>query len=255
MNNVPPLLSEKIIDRHRRWWVEKQPNPFKHLAGKMEGRKFAQEAGVEVPDLFMVLDNISDLPNFNCLPDSFVIKPVSGYSSKNVFPIRGNINMFTKELESRKNILEAVGSDSRKFIIEEMLVDHSRKPGVPDDYKFYCFGEGVAFFHIIERNSIKDVSRNRHWFITPEWELLKPRMQKTQLPQGELPIKPACYDALLADVRLLGRKLNMFMRIDMFATSRGPVFGEFTPQPHGGRGYAAEGDAWMGALWKGEEGV
>jgi hypothetical protein len=46
----------------------------------------------------------------------------------------------------------------------------------------------------------------------------------------------------------------MFMRIDMHATTNGAVFGEFTPQPHGGEGFTLWADEWLGAMWKGVEG-
>ncbi len=43
------------------------------------------------------------------------------------------------------------------------------------------------------------------------------------------------------------------MRIDMYATTYGPVFGEFTRQPHGGSGYTTWADGWLGGLWRGVE--
>jgi hypothetical protein len=49
--------------------------------------------------------------------------------------------------------------------------------------------------------------------------------------------------------------LNMFMRVDMYATTRSAVFGEFTPTPHGGKRYTREADRWLGSLWKGVEGA
>jgi len=32
------------------------------------------------------------------------------------------------------------------------------------------------------------------------------------------------------------------------------VFGEFTPQPHGGKGFTEWADEWLGSLWEGKEG-
>ena len=46
----------------------------------------------------------------------------------------------------------------------------------------------------------------------------------------------------------------MFMRIDLYGTTRG-ANGEFTPQPHGGKGYTIEADKWLGSLWSGIEGA
>ena len=60
---------------------------------------------------------------------------------------------------------------------------------------------------------------------------------------------------MIESVRTIGAALGMYMRIDMFATSRGAVFGEFTPTPHGGNGYTEYADKYLGSFWKGEEGV
>ena len=42
---------------------------------------------------------------------------------------------------------------------------------------------------------------------------------------------PDCTDELISTAKLLGKSVEMFMRIDLYATTRGAVFGEFTSQP------------------------
>lgn len=54
---------------------------------------------------------------------------------------------------------------------------------------------------------------------------------------------------MLRIVSDVGQRLNIFLRIDMYATTRGPVFGEFTAYPHNGLAYTPRGDAWLGSLW------
>ena len=60
---------------------------------------------------------------------------------------------------------------------------------------------------------------------------------------------------MVTQVKTLGKMLGCFMRIDMYATSRGAVFGEFTPTPHGGSGYTEWADKYLATYWKGLEGV
>ena len=67
--------------------------------------------------------------------------------------------------------------------------------------------------------------------------------------------RPDCWDEMVASVQKIGEELNIYMRIDMFATNRGAVFGELTPTPHGGKGYSEFGDRFLGSYWEGEEGV
>ena len=74
--------------------------------------------------------------------------------------------------------------------------------------------------------------------------------------QGRTPIpRPDCWDEMVNAVRTIGRELGIYMRIDMYATNRGAVFGEFTPTPHGGNGYSDFADRYLGSFCKGEEGV
>ena len=40
-------------------------------------------------------------------------------------------------------------------------------------------------------------------------------------------------------------------RIDMYATERGPVFGEFTPTPEGGEGFTEWADRYLAYLLEG----
>ena len=67
--------------------------------------------------------------------------------------------------------------------------------------------------------------------------------------------KPDCWEEMVEAVKTIGSSVHAFMRIDMYATNRGAVFGEFTPTPHGGNGYSEFADRYLGSYWKGEEGV
>ena len=60
---------------------------------------------------------------------------------------------------------------------------------------------------------------------------------------------------MVKKVKMLGKKLGCFMRIDMYATDKGPVFGEFTPAPEGGEGFTEWADRYLATFWEGEEGV
>ena len=78
----------------------------------------------------------------------------------------------------------------------------------------------------------------------------------TQTPETEMCDKPDCWDELVNTAIGLGEKrLGMFTRVDLYATTRGAVFGEFTPQPQGGKGFTPAADRWLGSLWRGKEGA
>ena len=67
--------------------------------------------------------------------------------------------------------------------------------------------------------------------------------------------RPDCWNEMVDAVQTIGKAVGIYMRIDMFATKRGAVFGEFTPTPHGGKGYSDYAEKYLAGFWRGEEGV
>jgi hypothetical protein len=257
------LFSERIVDRHRRWWIEKEPHPHKNLAGKLEGPAFVTRCGYKVPELYHTGDTADSLPAFDELPSMFVIKPSRGWSAKNIYVMVNGVNQLDGEPYCRKQIVELLQQNtsldtdkSMKILVEEYLVNWNGDVGkAPYDFKFHNFGERIAFCHIIERNSNKDASLNRHWYVDEDFNSIGKKVITTQRPEEHLCEKPECWEELVDMAKGLGGELGIFMRIDLYATTRGAVFGEFTPQPQGGKGFMPEIDAWLGEMWEGVEGA
>ena len=256
------LFSARIQDRRKRWWVNGEDHEFKHIAEKIQGQKFVESLGLSVPERYFVGERIESIPEFVDLPEKFVIKPSRGWSSNNVFVLNKGRNMLDGKKWSRNEIVAFISSQpsvnenaKTKLMIEEYLVHWSEKNKIANDYKFFMFGSEIAYVSIIERNDAKKMKSNRFWNVNEDWELIDFQVMKSQVPENHLPKKPDCWDELCEMAREIGSKLNMFMRVDLYATSRGPVFGEFTPQPHGGKGFTTVADQWLGSLWCGKEGA
>ncbi|MBI19598.1 MAG: hypothetical protein CMB73_03380 [Euryarchaeota archaeon] len=256
------LFSQHVKSRHKRWWVDKDPHIHKNLAGKLTGRKFVENLGLKVPILYHLGDSIEEIPHFDELPSKFVLKPSRGWSAKNIFVMVDGVNQLDGKSWSRQEIVDSIVSQpevhnhkSTKIIIEEYLEDWKKPDLIPYDYKFYMFGSECAFVTIIERNSNVNSNKNRFWNITMDWKSCEFKIIKTQTPEEVLPDIPDCWDELCETAIKLGKELGIFMRIDLYATKRGAVFGEFTPQPHGGNGFTEEADKWLGSIWRGLEGA
>ena len=250
-----PPFGERIRDRHRRWWKEGQSHPLKHLGGKREGQEYMQALGYQVPETYAVLNRITDLPELSSLPPYVLIKPDKGYSAKNVYAVENGRNLFDNSPMSRADIIASVGKGSTEtFVVEELLRHFDGRRGLPCDYKFNCFGDQVASILVIERNSLTRKSENRYWYLSADWEQMPFRVNTDFYPERTLPPKPDCLDEMFALVRDVGARLNCYVRIDLYATPRGPVFGEFTAFPTMGYGYSAKAEAYFGAKWQGLEG-
>lgn len=250
-----PPFGLRIRDRHRRWFDEGQSHPLKTLGGKSEGRDYMQALGYQVPQLYAQIDRITDLPNLSDLPPRFLLKPEKGHSVQNVFPVEDGRNLLDGSPLGRSELIAKVGKDSSgSFLVEELLRHYDGRPGLPYDYKFNCFGGRIASIIVIERNSLTRELQNRYWYLTNDWALLPFRAHARFYHERTLPPKPDCLDEMVALVRDVGARLNCYVRIDLYATSRGPVFGEFTAFPHMGYGYTPQGEAYLGAMWRGLDG-
>ena len=139
------LFSERIIDRHKRWWIDKEPHPHKNLAGKLDGPKFVEKAGYKTPIIYSIIDSADDLPLFSSLPKDFVIKPSRGWSAKNIYVMVNGVNQLDQMEYSREKIIQLMKDKTPietdrgfKFLIEEYLENWDGSSNIPPyDYKFF----------------------------------------------------------------------------------------------------------------------
>ena len=250
-----PSFSRQIQRRKQRWSTQGRPAGLAHLANKEKGQAFARLHDIPVPDRYGLLDKITDLPEIADLEPAFVLKPTASYSSRNVFLVRNGCDLLTGQPIDRADILQRIGQDSReKFVLEELLTDQNGRVGAPLDYKFYCFGEKIVLLHVYERNSTLDPRQNRIWFLDRSFRPVRMRVRKHVRQEPGLPPRPENYAAMLELVQRIGRLHQAFVRIDVYATPRGAVLGEFTPFPFSGRGLTRRADVFLGRHWVGEEG-
>ena len=258
-----PLFSEMIRKRNHEWWAGKKPVWQKELSPKIAGRDYVNNLGLNVPELYWKGDDLASIPSFERLPYQFVLKPEKGWSSNNVYCMKNGKDILTHTDHDRDSLIAALSND--KFVsenkpmimIEELLEPEVKQhdDGLPRDFKFYCFGDEIAMIHVALRKSEINKRENEHQYYTPDFKIMSQRIMEKR-DQGRTPIlRPDCWDEMVNAVKTIGRELGIYMRIDMYATSRGAVFGEFTPTPHGGNGYSDFADRYLGSFWKGEEGV
>ncbi len=256
----PLLFSAAILRRRKLWRDQVDPDLVATLFNKRLSQAYVRQHGIATPEKLGELPTIDALPELAELPPRFVLKPVRGSSNHGVFLFENGLNVFDGKLYTRQQVIDAVKAapllaPGVPFLMEEFLQNWDGKPGAPNDFKFYNFGAATAFIHVIERNSGRKASLNRHWFLKPDWTPLGLTIQPTQIHSADPPPIPPCAADMLALSQRLSAGIGMFIRIDLYATTRGPVFGEFTLNPHGGKGYTPEADRWLGTLWRGDLGV
>ena len=242
--------------------VDEVPN--KTVGGKISGQDFAKSLGIRVPAIYDIVSSPQELPNFDELGGIFVIKPARGYSSTNVFVMSNGVNLLDGKTWNRQEVIDKFSNSkqsqshsNQKIIIEELLIPWNEEARILHDYKFYMFGEKVAYCQIIDRISSANTKLNKTLYVDSEFNIIEKQiMVESWRDDGQPAImKPDCWDDLVSAAKVLGGAVNRFTRVDLYATNNGPVFGEFTPTPHGGRGFTKWADKWLGEMWEGIEGA
>lgn len=139
-------------------------------------------------------------------------------------------------------VLEECVNGELHIIIEEFVQDCDPACAIPRDFKVYVAGGEAHIIQVINRNGPKTSWSNS--FYSRDWEFIDQEVQ-TGYARGPRAEPPEKLDDLLAAADVLASDLQCFYRLDFFMADRGPVFGEFTSYPFGGKGFTPFGDRLM----------
>lgn len=262
-------FTKRIKRRHREFWLPGNAEEVRNsnvsiddplhkwqdvinwqrkLSNKYNAKVFAQKLGCKVSDLYWRGSDVNQI-DFNSLPDQYVIRPTIGHSSKSVFLMNKGLNLFDQKTytpEAIRNALEQQIQQSPRleFLIEEFLQETPGEYKVLSDYKFFCFNGEIASCQLINRTGPKagfGSFYDEHWnpmeAVHPGYTLVPPQPA------------PACLEEMVDQVKKLSKAYQIFCRIDFYATTKGAVFGEFTPTPGLGQGYSSFGQNLLVAYW------
>lgn len=276
------LFSERIRTRRRLWWAEpnkwrnresyrhvlhrlKETHGLRHkedpepgwrcceywqrsLNNKWNAREFVQRYGCRVPQLYWSGLCSRAIP-FDAVPAHFAIRLVWGAAHRNVYVLSNGYDL----LRERTWSMAALRADIRHrqgwlpripILVEEFVTPESGGYVLPTEYKCYTFGTVVGAIQVVHRSG----PQARHRFYTPEWEPFDDVMA-TNNPPADFSAPPRCLDELVATAKTLGAVYGTFVRVDLFASSPGCVFGEFSSTPFGGDHLTAFADRYFGELW------
>jgi hypothetical protein len=200
------------------------------LSNKLNAKYFAEKLGVKVARLYWHGKEPAAIP-FSTLPPAFVVKASEGWSSQHVWPISNNINLITGKIITRDDIVhffQGIVSNPRYkncyIIVEELLIPPRNEVALKD-YKLFCFQSQVAYIQVIDR-----VNKAHSWY-SQKWIPVKDQMH-AGFHQGMIEPPPENLDEIISTAERLSRAYDFkFVRIDLYNTNRGVVFGEFTHTP------------------------
>lgn len=262
-------FSSRIKRRHHLLWRETEPlkklwlthhQPLedwrdetlwqRRLSNKLNAKEFAQLNGCKTATLYWKGRDVEQI-DFSALPAQYVIRPTRGSGCTGVFIMNNGLNLFDNKHyapeEIRSLLKECVNEfPNQNVLVEEFLQNEAGEYEIPVDYKFYCFNGKIAGLGVINRlGPLKGTCS----FFNEHWIPIEPLTFSYPYDYRSGQVKPKCFDEMVEQVKKLSKIYGIFVRLDFYATSKGAVFGEFTPTPGLGRGFTKFGQKLFTAYW------
>lgn len=212
------------------------------LHDKIFGQQFVAMIGAPTSEFLRVFNSPAEIDLFG-LPDTFVLKPTFSSSSFGVMVLERRGEDFFDYLRDRhltlqqiwdeqRNLYEKSQATSKAWVVEPKVQDMEGHL-VPDDYKFYCFQGEIGLVH----RTIRHKPYNQHVYFDgnfqtmtgPDKNLIWTHPRIVERVHRE---PPANANQMLRIARRISVAVpSPFVRVDMYNTKSGPVFGEFTLVP------------------------
>lgn len=254
-----PSFSRQLFEL-RRGTAELRPldpdkrHPLRQMPFKLRNYRLAASHGTLVPEVYDIWSNAAEI-DLGALPDTFVVKSDQGAGSHGVLPLRRTgDDAYTvaggSTVLSGVDVRHRLGSRpslTGPYFAEEMLVQDGGG-SIPDDIKVYAAYGEILQVLLRRVDTHGDLSRTRFRYVDATGRALGQVMPGVS-EDLSIPV-PERLDEMMEIARHLSRSVALsFVRVDLYDTSRGIVFGELTRCPGERKVYYAKHDAAMGLVW------
>jgi hypothetical protein len=220
------------------------------LSNKWNSREFAVKHGCRVPELYWCGRNVERIP-FASLPSHYVLRPVVGHSSRGAYVMANGLNLLDGTSHTSSELVKRLQESlrpwtRRRVLVEEFVRSETGTYRLPIDYKWYMFGDRVAaILYLDKQDEVKGE------YLDENWEVLPSLNPMYSWPKDEAPpAKPQCFDEMTSYAKTLGLAYESFVRVDLYASDRGCMFGEFAATPALGRGFTEFCNRYFEDLWQ-----
>lgn len=237
--------------RHRDWPLERWrccAEWQRCLSHKWNSREFAAMHGVAVPTLVWSGRDLSRLP-VDALPARLAVRYAWGAGS-----YQANLLVDGRELLDDRACTpqELYASLRRQYgrwtmhplLVEEFLEDAAGEPRATQ-FNFYCFSGHVGMVEHVQHSG----RTSRRTAYNPSWHPF-PEVVCSQRLRGEPIPRPPEMEEMLAVASRLGAAYGTFVRVDLYMTTKGIYFGEFSSTPFNGTHILPWADHLLGQLWQ-----
>jgi len=229
---------------------------------KLSGYRLAERAGVRTPQVFYRSTTLDDV-DWTGLPPRFVVKPLDGANNRGVFLlVAAEDGWYLDLMDNRHKTLDEVCAEyaalaDAKKITSNFAVEELVRPGddladvidIPDDLKVYCFYDRSVVAMQRRMNGTSDRSKWTFKF----WDRDGIDLGPVKYPDRCDPDlqRPEGLDEVFVAAESIGQLLAWpFCRLDFYASSEGPVFGEIAPHPGPPEVWNETMDERLGREWE-----
>jgi glutathione synthase/RimK-type ligase-like ATP-grasp enzyme len=260
-DTTPPSFRRNLINLRRdvellRTVDPEVYHPLLQIPRKLRNYRLAASHGVAVPEVLGVWGDLGEL-DLSGMPERFVLKSELGAGGHGVFPLRRlDCDRFAliggDTVHTRESLIEAYRaktSTSGPWFAEGFLVQREAGEEIPDDIKVYA-SYGEVTMVLLRRMSLHaDLNAARYRYVTGRGADLGADIAPGQKIDPTIPL-PQPFEELIKVAEHLSRAVALpFIRVDIYDTVDGPVFGELTRTPGGRQRYRRDHDIVMGHAW------
>ncbi|WP_157773352.1 ATP-grasp fold amidoligase family protein [Brachybacterium vulturis] len=229
---------------------------------KLVGKRFVEELGFRSARILRQFERIEDI-DIEGISEPFVLKPTFSSSNHGVFLLRGTEKsgvFWDDQHQCERSIAEILQVltqrsessqyEDKRWIAEERIRG-TNDDLVPHDVKFFAFHGQIGLVQLTEHRR----PRNRVAFFDGEFRRLPftpeesgIRVNPAILELHELPLPVHASELIEMAKEISSAMPTPFVRIDLYDTPDGPVFGEFTFTP--GTFYYEDREVMSAALSK-----
>jgi len=256
-NDEYPTIYEDIATERRMRWRRAEGddgkvNIIQMINEKLGGLYYATKLGIHTPRIFCGI--AEDLPkDINTLGRKYVVKPLRGHSAQGVKVIVDGVNTLTnqdddyyeEEEEFSYNTLVDEYGSQEETIVEELIesADSNYNGLIPPDYKFHVYSGVPEILFRVDRNEGQKCADHFDVTSSNKWKVIEglprtPWHDEPHCPKNTLYSNISREAEMINAVKKVASKASRnWLRIDMYDSKNGPVFGEITPWSN--NGYAA----------------
>lgn len=238
---VTELLKRRFASDLWKDWETTDDPKVVPMIRKMAGRALATSLDVPVPALLGT--GGVDAIDWERMPPRYALKCDRGSATTRVFVMEDGFDWIRKA-RIETNRLKGIAEQWNQTLIVEEFVEDSNNMRPPLDYKLFVFGEFVDSVMVFDRSGERPMLTS----YDTEWNRL-PTHMSNKSEGNDIP-KPASLGDMLAIASRIGAYFGTFLRVDLYESTRGVLFGELCCNPCSGRYFSEETDIRFGQVWQ-----